>query len=109
MQNDVEGILNEVCARAGLDEARSLPSGVAETVARMTGRNDHTGALVKIARALKHPRMVPALEGVAAIMKFKGGMDSHLRGVEADLRKTLKAYAKSELSPADFKAISGSL
>jgi len=83
----------------------------AETIAKMTDHNDHSGAVLYLAqKVLKDRKSTKIAKAIVDIHEVLGGMPFHLgqfRSVEF-WKGYLEPTAKKKLSPEDYDLIMGS-
>jgi len=92
----------------GLEEA--LGPGVVKELTQMTKYNQHTEALVLIAKdVLKDRKLTKAMNAVMVLHEYFGSMPNGLHEVRTAIYKRILATAKSKLSPEDYKAVHGAL
>ena len=85
-----------------IDEALNF-----KKLAKMTDRNDHSGALLEAAKMLKAKRLVEVMKGIVAIHKAEGSMPVELMRYRDSIMRRLMKLAKSKLSPEDFTQFHG--
>jgi hypothetical protein len=76
-------------------------------IAEMTDRNDHTGSVIELSRALRNERTTKALRAIDALHEFYGHMPSDLRMMRDGIHEGLLKVAKRETDAETYRRLHG--
>lgn len=93
----VKEVLNE-------ESAKQSPINV-KAIAKYTDNNDHTEAVLELARGLKLPKYIKAVQCVEGLHTFYGQMPSNLSQIREELKNNLLGFVKQEYGEEEMKRV----
>jgi len=97
-------MLDIIEAAGDVEEAR-FDRKVVEKVVSLTGRNDHNGAILEIAKMIGAKKIEKIIEYLQGIQKILGYMPFDLVKYRGDLSSELEKLAKKKLSKEEYKEL----
>jgi hypothetical protein len=71
----------------------------------LTDRNDHTGAVLELAKQLNQKDFIKVLEAIEIIHEFEGSMPDEIHTYRKGLKNRLMQLLKSKYSNEEYEAI----
>lgn len=81
---------------------------IADKIAKLTDRNDHTGSVLELATFLHDTQAIKLLQAVQQIHQIEGSMPSEISKYRENILKKLMDKVKSKYGPEGFKTINAS-
>jgi 5,10-methylene-tetrahydrofolate dehydrogenase/methenyl tetrahydrofolate cyclohydrolase len=69
---------------------------IIKKIAKLTDRNDHTGAVIELATFLNNTRAIKLLQAIESIHKIEGSMPTEISKYRSSISKDLQANFKSK-------------
>lgn len=89
--------------------SKSMTSAIDErtigAIVRLTERNNHSGAIVMLAKVMKDGRLLKVAESIETLRDFAGYLPNGMREIQDKVRGVLLQKAKKKLSPEDYQSL----
>ena len=82
---------------------------IASKIASLTNSNQHTEALVLLAKHIRDKKSAEVLESIIVIRNYRGHLDQNLSTIVRGIYKELLAKAKKTLRSDEYEEIHGAL
>lgn len=88
-------LMGIVTGNPKVNEARDATE-IIEKIAKLTDRNDHTGAVIELATFLNNTRAIKLLQAIEMIHKIEGSMPMEISKYRSSILKDLQTNFKSK-------------
>jgi hypothetical protein len=82
---------------------------IIKKIAKLTDRNDHTGAVIELATFLNNTRAIKLLQAIETIHKIEGSMPTEISKYRSSISKDLKDNFKSKYGADASKELNRAL
>ena len=100
-------LMGIVTGKPKVNEALDIQP-IADKIAKLTDRNDHTGSVLELATFLHDTQAIKLLQAVQQIHQIEGSMPSEISKYRENILKKLMDKVKSKYGPEGFKTINAS-